>query len=221
VAGGQGRARDIVLAALVDAVHAVVPSGGDLCVDVESHGRASPWDDLDVGATVGWFTALVPVRLARPAGSGADRVAAVTRALADVPRHGLGFGVLAELAAGPADPAPLANAPRRAIGFNYLGDVDFGAALPRGFALRDTTLGRETEPDQPPAHTLELDAGATGGVLRMSWRSDPRTLDAASVAALAAAHHRALLDLIDQLPTPHQIQLDDVELAGVLVELAG
>jgi non-ribosomal peptide synthase protein (TIGR01720 family) len=189
-------------------------------VDLESHGRTSVWDDLDVGAAVGWFTSIFPVRLGRASGADAvARVAAVTRALADVPRHGLGFGVLSEIAGAPDHPAPLCDAPPRSIGFNYLGDLGAGAALPRGLTLLDAPLGQETHPGQMPAHPLELDAGVTGGALRMSWRSDARVLDDATVTALAAAHHRALVDLVDRLPASHQLPLDEDELADVLAEI--
>ena len=75
------------------------PRGGDpdapLVLDLERHGRDGWGDDLDLSRTVGWFTAIAPVRL--PANDERRSVAVlkeVKERLRAAPDGGLGFGQL-------------------------------------------------------------------------------------------------------------------------------
>src|SRR4051812_12122380 len=69
---------------------------GDVVIDLEGHGRDTPWSDIDLAGTAGWFTSLYPVRL----DLGSPTAAAT--ALAAVPGSGLGWGVLRHLGSDPA-----------------------------------------------------------------------------------------------------------------------
>ncbi|MFD2354140.1 condensation domain-containing protein [Nonomuraea ferruginea] len=62
-------------------------AGAPLVIDLERHGREG---DADLSRTVGWFTAIAPVRL--PGGSAGP--AEVRRAVRAAPDGGLGFGLL-------------------------------------------------------------------------------------------------------------------------------
>ena len=72
-----------------------------LAVDVEGHGRHSWGDNVDVSQidvsqinisrTVGWFTALYPLRLFLSSGSISEQVSQVQAQLKQVPNHGVGY----------------------------------------------------------------------------------------------------------------------------------
>lgn len=94
---------DLLLTALARALSGWCASPSVL-VELEGHGREDLFPDLDLSRTVGWFTALFPVRLT----PGGDRLladdpdAAIARAikavkeqLRGVPHRGLGYGALA------------------------------------------------------------------------------------------------------------------------------
>ncbi|MFI9626319.1 condensation domain-containing protein [Streptomyces sp. NPDC052042] len=109
-------------------------------VALESHGRESLFEDIDLSGTIGWFTALHPVALHTPAGAGwaetvrAETVRAVKRRLRAVPHHGVGYGALRRLGEG-----LLPAAPHPQISFNYLGRFDMaggdgGPGRPAGTA---------------------------------------------------------------------------------------
>ena len=63
-------------------------------ITIESHGRDSSFDQsLDVSNTVGWFTAMWPLILPFSTSLG-EHINLIKKALAAVPRKGIGFGVM-------------------------------------------------------------------------------------------------------------------------------
>jgi non-ribosomal peptide synthase protein (TIGR01720 family) len=68
-------------------------------ISLESHGREDINADIDTTRTVGWFTALYPVALTIDASLSLDETMRhVRQTLRKVPRHGIGYGLLAYLA---------------------------------------------------------------------------------------------------------------------------
>ncbi|MBL8969455.1 MAG: AMP-binding protein, partial [Myxococcales bacterium] len=87
-------AQDILLTALAQAV-ARWTGDPAVWIDLEGHGREDLFQGVDLSRTVGWFTALYPVRLALPADDDpGDALVAVKEQLRGVPRRGVGFGLL-------------------------------------------------------------------------------------------------------------------------------
>jgi pristinamycin I synthase-2 len=169
---------EVLLAALVRAF------GHGLLVDVERHGRVE-LGGTDLTRTVGWFTAVHPLRL--ETGSVDD----VRDRLRSLPDDGIGYGLLCHLR--PRTwPAGLATAP---IGFNYLGKL---AEVP--------ALGGD--PDMPVAHVLELTAAIVDGELTATWSWLPEVLDEDEVVALAAAWAQHLAE-----PDPLGVEVSPAELA--------
>jgi amino acid adenylation domain-containing protein/non-ribosomal peptide synthase protein (TIGR01720 family) len=152
--------------------------GSAALVRLEGHGREEHLvPGADLSGTVGWFTAMYPVRLdlagidladAFAAGPAAGQaVKTVKEQLRGVPDHGLGYGLLRHL--NPRTAAELAGLREPQIGFNYLGRSS-GADLPehlRGLGWApDTThpdLIAAPDPDMPVLSALEINvvAGAT------------------------------------------------------------
>jgi amino acid adenylation domain-containing protein/non-ribosomal peptide synthase protein (TIGR01720 family) len=172
-----------LLAALVAA--ALIDWSGlpEAWIDLEGHGRDEVFPDMALTRTVGWFTALYPVRLAAgDAASDEERVRALCAQLAAVPNGGLGYGVLRYL----AKRSELARLPKPQVRFNYLGQTS-GMGGSGEVALQPLAVG------VPGCHadsghldySLDVLAAAEGRALRVEWIFAPSHLQSASVDALA------------------------------------
>jgi non-ribosomal peptide synthase protein (TIGR01720 family) len=151
-------------------------------LDLEGHGREELFEGVDLSRTVGWFTALFPVRLDAGAINYRDALAGglsighafkrIKEQLRSLPDHGLGYGLLRYLN---SDTAPvLAGLPKPQIGFNYLGRFKFVEAQDWTFTHEDVEgLGGGSDAERPLAHAIELNAlthdRAEGPELRATW----------------------------------------------------
>ncbi|MBQ0886064.1 amino acid adenylation domain-containing protein [Streptomyces sp. RM72] len=106
---------ELLCGALRTALTRVQPAPTDLAVDLERHGRVPARDDHDYTRTVGWFTAIAPVRLT----AHTDPVAAAREVAERQPdeRAHVAYGGLRYLN---PQTAPLLTA-RPQVLFNYLG----------------------------------------------------------------------------------------------------
>ncbi len=150
-------------------------SASSALVRLEGHGREEHLvPGADLSGTLGWFTAMYPVRLdvagidlaeAFAGGAAAGKaVKAVKEQLRAIPDAGLGHGLLAHL--NPDTAAELATARRPQIGFNYLGKAS-GSDIPeelRGLGWApDTThphLIAAPDADMEVLSALEINAVA-------------------------------------------------------------
>ncbi|MEU9247399.1 amino acid adenylation domain-containing protein [Streptomyces sp. NPDC048385] len=174
---------EVLLATLAGAVARWRPEAGDgneagaraggLLVEVEAHGREPLSEGMDVSRTVGWFTAVHPLRLdvsgidlEDAAGGGAAAGALVKRVkeqVQAVPGDGLGHGLLRW--ANPDAARALADLPTPEIGFNYLGR--FAGTGPGGSPVGawqtagDSAMSGTADPDMPVLHPLEAGAVVT------------------------------------------------------------
>ncbi|HEY0640604.1 MAG TPA: amino acid adenylation domain-containing protein, partial [Pseudonocardiaceae bacterium] len=200
----HGTVEDLLLTALALAVGRW-RGAGPLLVDVERHGR-DPGPDADLSRTVGWFTAVHPVRLDPGAvpwpevtAGGAALAAAVKRVKEQVRAvpDGLTYGVLRHLAG-------VEDLPRAQVLLNYLGrlggaGVEFGGgpdpAMPLDRVLTVDALVRE-EDGGPRLHTAFT---WPGGVLDEAA--------ARSLADLWVAALRGLARLTEGGRTPSDLPL--------------
>ncbi|MGW5735027.1 MULTISPECIES: amino acid adenylation domain-containing protein [Streptomyces] len=137
-------------------------------LDVEGHGRVAA-EGVDLSRTVGWFTAVHPVRLdvgavdVREVMAGGTAAGALLKAVKEqaraVPGDGLGFGLLRHL--NPDTAGVLAGLARPQIGFNYLGrftaDTATGTVAPWHLAGSEA-IGGSIDPGTPALHALEASA---------------------------------------------------------------
>ena len=183
----SGRPAEVVarlLTALLVA-HADGTGRSELLLDLEGHGRADLGPDLDVSRTVGWFTALYPVRLRSGSTPGAT-LRAVRDELGQVPADGVGYGLLRH--GGREERArKLRGRAQAEILFNYLG----GAAA----ASSQDLLRLAPESAGPPRaagtrrHRIEINAAVVGGALQVAWSGEglrPATLEGLSDRFLKA-----------------------------------
>jgi non-ribosomal peptide synthase protein (TIGR01720 family) len=189
----SGKAEEVLLAAMAGSL-------GPLTIAVEGHGREPLFDDVDLSRTVGWFTTSFPLRL--------DQEVRETRR--QVPRRGIGYGVLRYL----ADAEPLRDQPRPEVSFNYLGRVDDPGEGP--LRLAADPGGAASDPRNPRPHPLAIDALVLGGELRLVWIYDRGRYGREEIERRAADMVNRLRALIDRPRTaadfPHagleQEQLD-------------
>ncbi|MFF9088256.1 amino acid adenylation domain-containing protein [Streptomyces sp. NPDC014991] len=187
--------------------------GSPVLIHREGHGRDGDDADVDLSRTVGWFTAMHPLRLdpgirwhqtADPdALAGAlARIGEQVRAL---PGKGIGYGLLRHLNPRTAPLLTAGHSPQ--IAFNYLGRVRTGGAgaTTWGAAPERVTVA-PTDPGMPFAHALELNAivhDAPDGPRLTATFSWPGALfDEPEIAALTDLWWEALDALTGAAPGP-------------------
>ncbi|KPI10858.1 amino acid adenylation domain protein [Actinobacteria bacterium OK074] len=185
--------------------------GRSLLVGLEGHGREEDVAaDVDLSATVGWFTSFHPAAVdAGPldldevlgggpaAGSALKRVKEQLRA---VPGRGLGYGLLRHLN---PDTAPqLEKLPQPQILFNYLGrfTASNAADAPWELAPEAPMLSVRPDDDRPAAFGLEINAVAvedgSGVRLHVSAAWPEAFLTPAEAGDLIALWERAVRGLV-------------------------
>ena len=168
-----------------------------LWLDVDGHGREGLTDDIDLSRTVGWFTVLFPLFLDISGLEGpVAALQAVKEQLQQVPRHGIGYGLLCYLS-GDADLTARRKAvPPAEVSFNYLGQF----APSRSTALLGPPKpppGPARSPRQRRRHLLEVDALVAEGQLQVTWTYSANVHRNSTVEAWANGFLEALRDLSD------------------------
>ncbi len=160
---------DILLTALARAFQHWTGSS-TLWIDLEAHGREDIFDDIDLTRTIGWFTALYPVRLDLPPGTEPGQaIKMVKEQLRQIPHHGLGYGLLRYLSPDPTLSDQLKAIPPAPVSFNYLGQlpqISFDSII-SGLAPEPTEPQRS--PDAPRSHLIEINAAIFEGELHLDW----------------------------------------------------
>jgi non-ribosomal peptide synthase protein (TIGR01720 family) len=169
-----------------------------LAISLEGHGRDSIAEDVDLTRTVGWFTTMYPVSLdITGAASMADCVRAVRASLQQIPRQGIGYGLLRF----PDSPTPasreLAQLPPPEVSFNYLGQFDQLLADPGAFRLSSRGVtGPNQSPRQVRAHVLDVGGAVLDGQLRLNCTFSEALHDVNTMQSLLdsmAGHLRTLI----------------------------
>ncbi len=205
-AGSEATRVDAVLLAALARALATDGCAGPWRVDLEGHGRNDLLAGIDLSRTVGWFTALFPIRLdPGPRGVGAGFMVTldlVRRALQSLPSHGIGYGVLRWLRGDAELTTRLAAAPPAAICFNYLGQFD--RALPEGapFKLAAEPLGICRSPHAVRPHLLDVNAIIVDERLRVEWTYGAALHHRATIERLAARFRSELETFLDAAPAP-------------------
>ena len=187
--------------------------GSAVLIDLERHGRDEDGHS-DLSRTVGWFTAMHPLRLdpgvrwheTTQAGPGTEAaLKRVKEQLRALPGKGIGYGLLRY--ANPRTAPLLAAAAAPQIAFNYLGrvrvdrdaDEDWGAA-PESVHIAPM------DPDMPFAHSLELNAvthdSAEGPQLKVTWSWPDALFDESEIRALTDLWFAALSTLATHADAP-------------------
>jgi non-ribosomal peptide synthase protein (TIGR01720 family) len=182
---------DLLLAALAGVFREWTGSEA-MTLHLEGHGREGDEAGIDLGRSVGWFTALYPVALdIAGVTEPAALVARVAEQLAEVPRRGLGYGVGRWL----SEPMRW-DVPAAEVCFNYLGQFDgvVDAEGPFGSAPEDT--GLQTAGDGQRAHLIDMNGLIVDGKLKFEWHFAPALHREETVQRVAERHFALLRELL-------------------------
>jgi amino acid adenylation domain-containing protein/non-ribosomal peptide synthase protein (TIGR01720 family) len=184
---------DLLLAALSRTVWRWCGESETL-VQLEGHGREADAAGLDLSRTLGWFTSVYPVRL-REGGSPVEAlILSARQQRQDVPRRGIGHGVLKYLR---PDGAALGTAQPR-ITFNYLGQFDRSLGGDDAmFKPAEEHPGPVHDEEAPLANWLEIAGNVYEGQLSMSWIFSRAMYDEATVQRLIGFYREALEEIVD------------------------
>ncbi|TRX76806.1 non-ribosomal peptide synthetase [Pseudomonas mangiferae] len=184
-------------------------------IQLEGHGREAPFDDLDPSRTVGWFTALFPLRLT-PADDLPGTLKAVKEQLRAVPSKGLGYGILRHLAE-PETRQELAGLPEPRVTFNYLGQFD--ASFDAEALLRPAgeSSGAGQSEDSEVLNWLAIDGQVYDGALSLDWTFSGDMYREATIQTLLDAYRDELLAVIEHCAAggPRGATPSDFPLAGL------
>lgn len=177
---------DLLLAALAKTLSQWSGSH-QLRIDLEGHGRDDAPDAPDVSRTVGWFTAIYPLALQlNQQAEWGDLLQEVKEAQRNVPRGGVGYGVL-------FDPAGQAAE----VCFNYLGQFDNDFHQPPLSGVADLLMTYRSAPENRRGWALEVDSYIDEGELIIAWSYNPACWHRETIAAQAEAMKTHLCALID------------------------
>ncbi|PZQ12922.1 MAG: non-ribosomal peptide synthetase [Ancylobacter novellus] len=158
----------------------------DATIALEGHGRdGGPAEGADLGRTVGWFTAIHPVRLAPGEGGPLAALKVVKEQMRAAPDRGLGFGALRWMGRD-AVRSELGNAPEPDVLFNYLGRLDDAAPATAAFRLEKLSAGHDRDPGSPLGAELVVNGRTLGGELVLEFSACAGRHDRRDVEALAA-----------------------------------
>ena len=192
---GSAQVTEVLLAALALAFSRQMGER-ELLIDLESHGREPLFDDIDLSRTVGWFTAIYPLRIAA-AEDGERTLAQIKEQLNCLPNHGIGYGVLRYLHSDASNRARLGSQPPARISFNYLGRVDQGTSDDALFRFSARLPNPMIAPVNRRAHLFDINSQISGGCLQITWIFNPATpYGCEEVQSLAEAYLAVLRTLI-------------------------
>lgn len=164
-------------------------------IELENHGRHLA--GIDTSRTVGWFTAMYPVKLVLEEERLDEQIRSIKQQLQQVPHHGLGYGLNRYL--GPSSPKE--KLPRSEIRFNYLGQ--FGPELNNEYFSFEQQYGLETAPQHPVSTKLEINTLVIEGCLQVAIHYNRKAFHAATIQWILDRFFHYL----DELITHHHHQL--------------
>jgi amino acid adenylation domain-containing protein/non-ribosomal peptide synthase protein (TIGR01720 family) len=157
----------------------------ELFIELESHGRDSDVHaETDWSNTVGWFTALFPLRFdVAEATTPHDYLALSKTVLEQVPHLGIGFGLLRYLSNDAAIRETLTSTTPSLVGFNYWGQFNNLSNTDFQFAALDLV----TSPKNTPIHALDVSMVVIKGQLHVFCHYDPSILSKNAATLLISA----------------------------------
>ena len=193
---------DVLLSAVADAVGQWTGSR-IILIELESHGRESIFDHVDLSRTVGWFTATYPVLFDLRGKSGyAEVLTHVKETLRAARRRGLAFGLLRYMHGDADFRKRLQALPKPEIQFNYLGQLDRGFTDGVGYRPAEESTGPDHSLAEKRHHLLEINGGVYDGRLSLEWTFCKTLHRRSSVEALAEGFLSSLRNLISHCTSP-------------------
>lgn len=142
----------------------------NLLIDLEGHGREEIVPGVDLSRTVGFFTSVFPVYLNISNYQNLnDVIMAAKKQLRQIPKRGIGYGLLRYICESKSEVEKLCKAPTAEIIFNYLGQFDRLFNESSLFKLAAESHGATHSPRGHRSHLLQIMGKVMAGQLQMSW----------------------------------------------------
>ncbi|KAF7767618.1 hypothetical protein PCIT_a3671 [Pseudoalteromonas citrea] len=202
----------------------------DAQVFIEGHGR-EPWQSgLDLSRTLGWFTALYPIKLTRFMDI-ADTIIATKERLRALPNKGIGYGAF-KYYGSEAQQQALKTQCKPQIEFNYLGQLDASSnAQFADWQMSTDGVGSSIAAENPLSADIAINCAVQNGQLQLSITYSSACLLQADMAEFAHLFEQAIGDVIDHctdaqirftpadvpLLTMSQVELDELPIPQPLV----
>jgi non-ribosomal peptide synthase protein (TIGR01720 family) len=166
-------------------------------LDLESHGRAQIFEDVDLSRTVGWFTTLYPLVLSADADQPSSVVLRkVKEELRAVPQQAVGYGLLRYPATDAVNREPLRNQPTPDVSFDYLGQFDQVFTKTSKFTISWDDSGPPQSKLGYRQHLIEVHCGVFQERLRIMWMYSSAVHRVETVMRLRDEFMRRLRELI-------------------------
>jgi non-ribosomal peptide synthase protein (TIGR01720 family) len=194
---------DVLLAALVHS-YALQTGTASVLLSLEGNGRETGADHMDFSRAVGRFSYRFPVRfevdaLKDPGGPGRT-LERTRRRLAEVPRKGIGYGLLRHLSGDENTAETLRACPEPWVSFNYLGSADQLVPPASPFVVAGE-LSEVTAHDGHYPCAMNLRASLVAARLHLEWVFDIRAGERLTVEDLARRFVNTLQALLDDYRT--------------------
>jgi natural product biosynthesis luciferase-like monooxygenase protein/non-ribosomal peptide synthase protein (TIGR01720 family) len=184
---------EIMLAALLGTIanHA---GYGDYLVDIEKHGRETPFEEIDLSQTTGWFTALGPVTFSIEQAFPFEKlIRTVKEHVRRVPRQNTGyFGILKYLHHHVDIRNKLSHIPTSQILFNYLGQFDQSL----NFKLATDSIGSNYSSENQRSHDFEIVSFVANNTLSIQWTFSENLHSEKLVNELCEEFFKTLVEVI-------------------------
>jgi amino acid adenylation domain-containing protein/non-ribosomal peptide synthase protein (TIGR01720 family) len=173
-----------------------------LLVELEGHGREQilPEEEVDVTRTVGWFTSVFPVLLVRgEQESLGETLRSVKAQLRQVPKHGIGYGLLRYLSDREDVRQRMAQLPKAEISVNYLGQLDTGIKDESLFTIAQGYCGPARSSQEKRLHLIEVEGHVIDQCLELDFSYSQNRYRSETVQRFADLVLEALLALCDDI----------------------
>ncbi len=177
-------------------IAALARSIGEFCkkdsltLELEGHGRGL--DSADASRTIGWFTALYPIKLRIEAEAIGESIKSTKEQLRRIPNGGIGFGIMKYL----LKEKSLANNEKPELRFNYLGKFDNVFDSKYGELLSINT-GDDICRTNSPTADLEINCMIINDVLRTQLVFDLDSYTESEANIFASIYRDQLREIIE------------------------
>jgi amino acid adenylation domain-containing protein/non-ribosomal peptide synthase protein (TIGR01720 family) len=193
---------EVLLTALAQAINQWTKQSA-ICVHIEGHGREELHPSIDLSRTVGWLTSLYPVCVdLTDQVTIYQRLKTVKEQVRQIPRRGIGYGLLRYLHSDPTIKAKLAPMSPE-ISFNYLGQLDgtiSRGALFQGEAPEDR--GKHMDGNSIRPHLLDVVGAIMNEKLQMTFWYSEAMHRQETIEQLASDFITAIRDIIAHRSSP-------------------
>jgi amino acid adenylation domain-containing protein/non-ribosomal peptide synthase protein (TIGR01720 family) len=187
--------QEILLSALVGTVSAWARTPRVL-LEIESQGRESAGEGLDVSRTVGWFTTVHPLLLQVERTEPGLLLQSVKEQFRRVPRGGSHYLALRQLGIDADSRERLRAVPTPEIGFNYLGEMAVEEKRePSRFRFSEQQYSDlDVAPERRRSHLWDLGVSVQHGRLLVEWVYCPHVHSSETMSGLM----RSFLDAVKE-----------------------